>query len=75
MIDDLFDAFDHRAGAFGVEKIKTLSDIYIALCGLLTQNEEYAQVIAVLALNVLQRLEEFDHRQRTKFQMCVGCAK
>ena len=34
LLDDIFSAFDHLANAYGVEKIKTIGDAYMAVAGL-----------------------------------------
>ena len=34
ILDDLFGAFDQVAVELGVEKIKTIGDRYLAVCGL-----------------------------------------
>ena len=60
MLDELFGSFDEFATTLGVEKIKTIGDAYMAVCGLPTPNEDHAKVMAKLALGVLQRLDEFN---------------
>ena len=59
MLDELFGSFDELATTLGVEKIKTIGDAYMAVCGLPTPNEDHAKVMAKLALGVLQRLDDF----------------
>ena len=72
MLDELFGSFDEFATTLGVEKIKTIGDAYMAVCGLPTPNEDHAKVMAKLALGVLQRLDEFNERKGTNLKMRVG---
>lgn len=49
MLDDLFGSFDAVASKLGVEKIKTIGDAYMAVCGLPVPNENHASVMAELS--------------------------
>tara|TARA_B100000768_G_scaffold95682_1_gene89316 strand:+ start:409 stop:2547 length:2139 start_codon:yes stop_codon:yes gene_type:complete len=72
MLDELFGSFDEFATTLEVEKIKTIGDAYMAVCGLPTPNEDHARVMASLALGVLQRLDDFNQRKGTNLKMRVG---
>ena len=72
MLDELFGSFDEVARELGVEKIKTMGDAYMAVCGLPTPNENHPQVMAKLALGILGKLEGFNRRNGTELKMRVG---
>lgn len=72
MLDELFGSFDEVAKDLGVEKIKTMGDAYMAVCGLPTPNENHPQIMAELALGILQKLEAFNKRNGTELKMRVG---
>lgn len=72
MLDELFGSFDEVAKELGVEKIKTMGDAYMAVCGLPTPNEHHPQIMAELALGILQKLEAFNKRNGTDLKMRVG---
>ena len=72
MLDELFGSFDQVAKELGVEKIKTMGDAYMAVCGLPMPNENHTQVMAELALGILGKLEEFNRRNGTEMKMRVG---
>ena len=72
MLDELFGSFDEVAKDLGVEKIKTMGDAYMAVCGLPTPNENHPQIMAELALGILQKLEAFNKRNGTDLKMRVG---
>ena len=72
MLDELFGAFDRAAIDNGVEKIKTIGDSYMAVCGMPEPNSRHADQIAALAVAILQCLREFNERNNTNLSMRIG---
>ena len=72
MLDDLFGAFDQAALDLGVEKIKTIGDSYMAVCGLPYANPEHADQVAALSLKILEQLQFFNKQNGTHLKMRVG---
>ena len=72
MLDDLFGAFDQAALELGVEKIKTLGDSYMAVCGLPYANSEHADQVAALSLKIIEQLQLFNRQNGTRLKMRVG---
>ena len=72
MLDDLFGAFDQAALELGVEKIKTIGDCYMAVCGLPYANAEHADQVAALSLKILEQLQLFNRQNGTHLKMRVG---
>ncbi len=72
LLDDLFGRFDKLALALGVEKIKTIGDAYMAVCGLPTKREAHADPIADLALGMLRTVADFNQERRTNIKVRVG---
>lgn len=72
MLDDLFGAFDQKALELGVEKIKTIGDSYMAVCGLPHANAAHADQIAKLSLAILESLAEFNNKNGTHLKMRIG---
>lgn len=58
MLDEIFSEFDALADKYGVEKIKTIGDSYLAVCGLPVPNENHCQSIANMALEINQVIKE-----------------
>ena len=56
-LDDLFSWFDALADRFGLEKIKTMGDAYMAVAGAPTPMTDHAAAAAEMALAVLAELE------------------
>lgn len=72
MLDDLFGAFDQAALDCGVEKIKTIGDSYMAVCGMPEPNQHHADHIAELALEIIRCLKDFNERNGTHLSMRIG---
>lgn len=76
LVDELhtcFKAFDEIAEKYGVEKIKTIGDAYLAVCGLPTVNKQHAERI----LSAAQEIKEFMLKRRKAvgdktFQIRIG---
>jgi class 3 adenylate cyclase len=49
-LNDLFSSFDHLSDDYGLEKIKTVGDAYMAVAGLPAPREDHARVAAEMAL-------------------------
>jgi ligand-binding sensor domain-containing protein/class 3 adenylate cyclase len=61
-INECFSAFDHIMGKFGVEKIKTIGDAYMAAGGLPTSNTTHA----IDVLNAAIDIQQYMHEQNLK---------
>lgn len=72
MLDELFGAFDQAAMDLGVEKIKTIGDSYMAVCGLPYPNDAHADQIAELSLAILSCLQSFNEKNGTQLKMRIG---
>jgi len=59
MLDDLFCTFDSLADTYGVEKIKTIGDAYMAAAGLPDPQADHASRAAKLALDMLHEVGPF----------------
>ena len=63
MLDDLFCTFDSLAESYGVEKIKTIGDAYMAAAGLPDPQEDHATRAIKLAQDMLHEVGAFGGRQ------------
>lgn len=73
MLNGLFSLFDVRAEATGVEKIKTIGDSYMAVCGL-GSNDARRSAAAMIrfARGMLEDLNSFNARTGFNLQMRIG---
>ncbi|MFP4343754.1 MAG: adenylate/guanylate cyclase domain-containing protein [Anaerolineales bacterium] len=71
-LNELFTAFDNIMERNRCERMKTIGDAYMAVCGLPDENEEHAHNIVRAALDILAYLRERSARSEVKWQIRVG---
>lgn len=71
-LNDLFSRFDKRAIDCGVEKIKTIGDSYMAVCGLPTPNKNHASILIKFACGMFDDMKKFNANSNLKFEMRIG---
>ena len=59
-LNQIFTAFDKLCAKYGVEKIKTIGDAYMAVSGVPNAKKDHAQVIAKLALDMLKTINNYN---------------
>jgi len=52
VLNDIFSHFDRLAEKYGVEKIRTIGDGYMAICGAPVERDDHAQRLAKMALEM-----------------------
>ncbi|MEG1591738.1 adenylate/guanylate cyclase domain-containing protein [Chryseobacterium sp.] len=57
-LNECFTAFDMIMEKHGLEKIKTIGDAYLAVCGLPIKNEDHAHQTVLVALDIIDFIEE-----------------
>jgi class 3 adenylate cyclase len=72
LLNDLFSRFDAASQRHGIEKIKTIGDCYMAVCGLPTPRPDHARVMMTMALDMLRVLAEFNRDRGTSLQIRIG---
>jgi len=72
MLNDLFTRFDDLARRHGVEKIKTIGDCYMAVCGVPEVRPDHAVVLATMALEMLNAVREFNQVHNTALEIRIG---
>ncbi|MBK8622622.1 MAG: adenylate/guanylate cyclase domain-containing protein [Saprospiraceae bacterium] len=68
MLDEIFSEFDALADKYGVEKIKTIGDCYLAVGGLPEPDEYHCQNIANMALEINQVIKS---KYTTKYNLTL----
>lgn len=68
----VFSAFDSLALQFGVEKIKTIGDAYMAACGLFGPREDHAHAVADMALAMTHALKELNSTLSSPLEIRIG---
>ncbi|NET60213.1 MAG: PAS domain S-box protein [Symploca sp. SIO2E6] len=71
-LNQIFSAFDQLADKHGVEKIKTIGDAYMVAGGLPVPQDNHAEAIADMALDMQQAITNFQVQQGKSFQIRIG---
>ena len=72
LLNDLFRRFDQAAERFGVEKIETVGDGYLAAAGALDAREDHPEAVAALALAMLEAARHVPVSPEEHVQIRVG---
>lgn len=77
LLDELFCHFDVLAQRYGLEKIKTSGDSYMAACGLPNANAFHAIQCCECALDMQEKFEQFSalHKLQTGLRIGIGCGE
>jgi class 3 adenylate cyclase/Tfp pilus assembly protein PilF len=75
-INECFSAFDRIMGKYGVEKIKTIGDAYMAAGGLPTPNDTHALDVVKAAIEIQRTMNDIAERKRSEgklfFEIRIG---
>ncbi|NJO50279.1 MAG: family 3 adenylate cyclase, partial [Leptolyngbyaceae cyanobacterium RM2_2_4] len=72
LLNEIFSAFDQMAERHGLEKIKTIGDAYMVVGGLPFPQENHAEAIADMALEMQDEMHQFSDRHQMPFSMRIG---
>jgi adenylate cyclase len=71
-LDHLFSHFDDLAERYGLEKIKTIGDCYMAAAGVPTPRPDHARALALMALDMLEAMRSDDEVGHLGLELRVG---
>jgi class 3 adenylate cyclase len=72
VLNGLFTRFDDAAGELGIEKIKTIGDCYMAVCGLPRPCADHAERMARMALRMAAATREYGAERGKNLQIRIG---
>ena len=72
MLNEIFSEFDRLVDFYGLEKIKTIGDSYMAVGGLPLPSSDHAEAIASLALEMQRSIRKFIRHDRNPFELRIG---
>jgi class 3 adenylate cyclase len=72
LLDDLFTRFDNAARDLGIEKIKTIGDAYMAVCGLPDPCTDHTERMMAMAVRMLELVKECGRELKTPLQLRIG---
>ena len=74
LLNDIFSEFDTLAEKYGIEKIKTIGDAYMAAGGLRSTNTQYVDAMADMALQMHTFVSRYTAPNGEKLSLRVGLA-
>lgn len=72
MLNDLFTRFDLAARELQIEKIKTIGDAYMAVCGLPDPCENHIEQVMAMSVRMIQISREFSAEQGISVRLRIG---
>lgn len=72
LLNGLFSRFDTAAQELGIEKIKTVGDAYMAVCGLPSPVENHAERMVRMAIRMIHITREHALENRVSMKLRVG---
>lgn len=72
LLNNIFSSFDQLCDQYHLEKIKTIGDAYMVASGLPTPREDHAQALADMALEMHEKITEFNLNQQTALSIRIG---
>jgi adenylate cyclase len=71
-LNQIFSVFDHLTEQYGLEKIKTIGDAYMAVGGLPVPRSDHAEAIADMALEMQRRIAQFTFFDQQQLMLRIG---
>jgi len=72
MLNDIFTLFDNIAEKYGLEKIKTIGDCYMAVSGLPEERADHAEAATKMALEVRAKMKGIKAKDGTPLVFRIG---
>jgi class 3 adenylate cyclase len=72
ILNGLFSRFDQAANELGIEKIKTIGDCYMAVCGLPKTCDDHTSKMACMALRMAEAVRQYGEEKGLPLQMRIG---
>jgi len=71
-LNDIFKSFDSLIGKYGLEKLKTIGDSYMAACGIPNEMEDHAIRIVYAAVDFQKMIKDRNKTAPIKWEMRLG---
>jgi class 3 adenylate cyclase len=72
VLDDVFSRFDALADTHGLEKIKTIGDAYMTVCGVPDARDDHADRTVAMGLAMLEALGAVNRERGLSLQLRIG---
>lgn len=71
-LNDIFAEFDSIAGKYSCQRIKTIGDAYLCVCGMPEENPRQAELILKVSMDMVEYLKERNKTSSNKWQVRIG---
>lgn len=71
-LNDIFTAFDQIIGYYHCERIKTIGDAYLAVCGMPVADPEHARRLMLASVDIIRYLKERNEDSVVKWEVRIG---
>ena len=71
-LNDIFTAFDNIIEKNQCERIKTIGDAYLCVCGMPEENPHHAENIVNSAIEIIKYLQQRNQVSKTKWEIRIG---
>ncbi len=71
-LNDIYTSFDEIMIKYGCERIKTIGDAYLAVCGMPEKNPKHAEMMLMASLDVMKYIEDRSEKSQLKWKMRIG---
>jgi len=72
LLNDIFKTFDRQCARFGVEKIKTIGDSYMAVSGLNKDMSNHADSVVKMSFGVIDEIKKFNKQNKFDLDVRIG---
>jgi class 3 adenylate cyclase len=74
LLNELVDSLDDATDRHGIEKVRTVGDVYLAACGLSTPRLDHRQRMLAFANEALAIVQRFNNAKDCDLQLQIGLA-
>ncbi len=71
-LNDIYTAFDEIMVRYDCERIKTIGDAYLAVCGMPQKNNSHAEMMLRASMDVIQFIKNRNKTSKLKWTMRIG---
>jgi class 3 adenylate cyclase len=71
-LNEIFTAFDNIFEKHSCERIKTIGDAYLAVCGMPAEDVRHAENVVDSAIKIMQYLKKRNEKSRVKWKIRIG---
>ncbi len=72
ILNEIFSAFDEISEKFGLEKIKTIGDAYMAVAGVPIPRDDHAEAVAEAALQMIKEMTRINAQSDVPMSVRIG---